>query len=47
MAGNNSAFVAVDINRTTCSLERWLAKLKKENKIEFRGPDKTGGYFIK
>jgi len=28
----------------TC--EKWLARLKQENKIEFRGAPKTGGYYI-
>ena len=29
------------------TLERWLKKLKDQNKIEFRGAPKTGGYFVK
>ncbi len=27
------------------TIERWLKQLKDENKIEFRGAPKTGGYF--
>jgi len=27
------------------TLERYLKKLRDTNKIEFRGPAKTGGYF--
>ncbi len=29
------------------TIERWLKQLKEENKIEYRGSSKTGGYFIK
>ncbi len=28
------------------TVEKWIAKLKKANKIEFRGSSKTGGYFV-
>jgi len=27
------------------TIERWLARLKSERKIEFRGAPKTGGYY--
>lgn len=29
------------------TIERWLKQLREENKIEFKGAAKTGGYFIK
>ena len=29
------------------SVQRWLKQLKDENKIEFQGAPKTGGYFLK
>ena len=29
------------------TLEKWLDKLKKMNKIEYRGSKKTGGYVVK
>lgn len=29
------------------SVQRWLKQLKDENKIEFQGASKTGGYFLK
>lgn len=29
------------------TIERWLAELKKQDKIEYRGSKKTGGYYIK
>jgi transposase-like protein len=28
------------------TLERWLRKLKKEGKINFKGSAKTGGYYV-
>lgn len=32
---------------TQRTIERWIKLLKDENKIEFRGSPKTGGYFVK
>jgi len=32
---------------TTRTLERWVKQLKDDNKIEFQGSKKTGGYIIK
>jgi ATP-dependent DNA helicase RecG len=29
------------------TVERWLQQLKNEQKIEFRGAPKTGGYYVK
>jgi len=34
-------------NVTQRTVERWLKQLKNENKIEFKGSPKTGGYIIK
>jgi hypothetical protein len=28
------------------TIERWITSLKSDNKIEFRGIKKTGGYFV-
>ncbi|MCK5320009.1 HTH domain-containing protein [Candidatus Parcubacteria bacterium] len=36
-----------ELNLTRRTIERWINKLKKEGKIEFKGSPKTGGYFIK
>ena len=33
------------LNVPTKTLERWLKALRDENKVEFRGAPKTGGYF--
>ena len=32
-------------NVTQRTIERWIKILKKENKIEFIGASKTGGYY--
>lgn len=32
---------------TNRTIERWLKKLKDDDKIEFKGSSKTGGYFVK
>jgi predicted HTH transcriptional regulator len=29
------------------TIKRYLAKLKEADKIEFRGANKTGGYYLK
>ena len=36
-----------NLNVSYSTIERYLRVLKKENKIEYRGSKKTGGYFIK
>jgi predicted HTH transcriptional regulator len=45
--GKKTADLKVVFNLPQRTLERWLKQLKGENKIEFRGPPKTGGYFTK
>jgi|APSaa5957512622_1039677.scaffolds.fasta_scaffold109864_1 ATP-dependent DNA helicase RecG len=45
--GKKSADLKAVFNPSQRTLERWLKQLKGENKIEFRGPPKTGGYFAK
>ena len=32
---------------TKRTIERWIKQLKDEDKIEFIGAPKTGGYFVK
>ncbi len=34
------------MNTPQKTVEKWIAKLKKTNKIEFKGSSKTGGYFV-
>ncbi len=34
-------------NVTQRTIERWIKQLKEENKIEYRGSAKTGGYFVR
>ena len=36
-----------NFNNSYSTIERYIRMLKKENKIEYRGSKKTGGYFIK
>ncbi|MBE7411820.1 MAG: hypothetical protein L6Q54_05295 [Leptospiraceae bacterium] len=42
-----SKFFATQMKTSVKNIERWLKKLKEEDKIEFRGAPKTGGYFAK
>ena len=44
---NRSTFFAQSMNTSVKNIERWLKQLKEEDKIEFRGVPKTGGYFAK
>jgi DNA-binding transcriptional ArsR family regulator len=46
--GINANQIAASIpDKTKRTIERQLAKLKEAGAIEFKGADKTGGYFIK
>jgi ATP-dependent DNA helicase RecG len=45
--GENSTVLARQIDKPQKTVERWLAELKKSDKIIFKGSKKTGGYFIK
>jgi ATP-dependent DNA helicase RecG len=40
---NNIALNYQEVTKRT--IERWIKQLKEENKIEFRGSKKTGGYY--
>ena len=44
---NRSPFFAKELNTSVKNIERWLKQLKDEDKIEFRGSPKTGGYHVK
>ena len=44
---NRSTFFAKELNTSVKNIERWIKQLKEENKIEFIGSPKTGGYKIK
>jgi ATP-dependent DNA helicase RecG len=44
---NRSTFFADKLNTSVKNIERWLKQLKDEDRIEFRGAPKTGGYFAK
>jgi ATP-dependent DNA helicase RecG len=34
------------LNIPSKTLERWISSLKSDNKIEYHGSKKTGGYFV-
>jgi len=44
---NRSPFFARELGTSVKNIERWIKQLKDENKIEFRGSPKTGGYVVK
>ncbi len=46
-AGKRAPFLAQELNTSTKNIERWVKQLRDENKVEFRGAPKTGGYYIK
>ena len=46
-SNNRSTYFASELNTSVKNIERWLKQLKDEDKIEFKGAPKTGGYFIK
>jgi len=39
--------ISNSLNTPQKILERWIKKLRDENKIEFRGSKKAGGYYVK
>jgi ATP-dependent DNA helicase RecG len=44
---NKTPFFAKELNTSIKNIERWIKQLKIEDKIEFKGSPKTGGYFVK
>lgn len=43
--GTNVLTMAKQFNVTQRTIERWIKILREENKIEFKGVPKTGGYW--
>lgn len=43
--GINVSNIKSLLNIPQRTIERWINQLKKENKIEFKGAPKTGGYW--
>ena len=39
--------ISKELNIPLRTIQRWLKELKDDNKIEFKGSPKTGGYFVK
>ena len=46
-SGNRTPYYSQVMNVPEKTIERWLKQLRQENKVEFKGAPKTGGYFIK
>lgn len=44
-SNKKTPFFAQKLNTSVKNIERWIKQLKNENKIEFRGAPKTGGYW--
>ena len=44
--GINVSSIKSLLNIPQRTIERWINQLKKDNKIEFKGAPKTGGYFV-
>lgn len=44
--GINKSQIEILSKRSTSTAKRYLKRLKYDEKIEFRGPQKTGGYYI-
>jgi len=40
-------FFAKELDTSVKNIERWIKKLKADDKVEFKGSPKTGGYIIK
>lgn len=45
--GLRAPMLAVQMNTSVKNIERWLQQLKDQQKVEFRGAPKTGGYYLK
>ena len=44
--GKRTVDIAISLNISLRTTERWIKKLREEGKIEFRGSKKTGGYYV-
>ena len=44
--GINTAELVEQCEKPQRTVERWLKQLKDQQKIEFKGPPKTGGYHL-
>lgn len=44
--GVNAKWLYQHFDVTNRTVERWIKQLREENKIEFRGATKTGGYYV-
>ena len=39
-------FFSKELNTSVKNIERWIKQLKQENRVEFKGSPKNGGYVI-
>ena len=44
--GRRTPFYSKNMGTFGKNVERWIKQLKEEDKIEFRGAAKTGGYYV-
>jgi ATP-dependent DNA helicase RecG len=44
--GKRITSIAAGIGKPAKTIERWIKKLRKDGKIEFRRSKKTGGYYV-
>ena len=44
---HRSTFFTKELHTSVKNIERWLKQLKDEEKIEFIGVSKTGGYYVR
>ncbi len=44
--GLNTKTIKAKTELSQRTLERWIKELKEDGKIQFRGPNKTGGYYV-
>jgi ATP-dependent DNA helicase RecG len=45
--GNRIPCYSKKLNIPEKTIERWIKQLREENKIEFKGAPKTGGYYLR
>ncbi len=43
----SAKIISKSMNEPLRTIQRWIKQLKDENKIEYRGSKKTGGYYVK
>ncbi|GGH11787.1 hypothetical protein GCM10011418_10870 [Sphingobacterium alkalisoli] len=44
--GKRAPFYSKELGISVKTIERWIKSLRSDDKIEFRGAPKTGGYWV-